>query len=308
MEYLHPPKSETHHLHGIEEDQRVRSHRPAEQRKLLFSMLLTASMMVVEFIGGLLTNSLALISDAGHMLTHASALFISFIAIRLASRPTRSDKSFGFYRLEILAALFNSFVLVIITFWIFAEAYKRFLNPKPIEGLQMFWVACLGLLVNLVTAVILHGSARDDLNVRSAFFHMMGDTLSSVGVVAGALLIFYTGWLWVDPFLSVAICFLILVWGYRLLKDSCHILLESTPRHIKPEEVAQAILDRIKEVRGIHDIHIWEITSKMYAMTAHVAVSDIRVSESKEILDKINRLVEERFEIGHTNIQFEVAK
>ncbi len=308
MEHVHLPMADTHHVYGIEEDHSVKSHRPEEQRRLLLSMVLTGSMMVVEFIGGVLTNSLALISDAGHMLTHASALFISYIAIRLAARPSRSDKSFGFYRVEILAALFNSFALVVITIWIFAEAYKRFLNPKPIEGLQMFWVACLGLLVNLVTAVILHGSARDDLNVRSAFFHMLGDTLSSVGVVAGGLLIFYTGWLWIDPFLSVFIGFLILLWSYRLLRDSCHILLESTPRHIKPEEVTRAILEQVKQVKGIHDIHIWEITSKMYAMTAHVAVEDIRVSESKEILDRINRLVAEHFEIGHTNIQFEVAK
>jgi len=308
MAHLHPSQANTHHVHGIEENHRAQSHRPAEQRKLFFGMVLTGSMMVVEFAGGLLTNSLALISDAGHMLTHASALFISFTAIRLAARPTRSDKSFGFYRLEILAALLNSFVLVVITFWIFAEAYKRFLNPRSIEGLQMFFVACLGLLVNLLTAAILHGSARDDLNVRSAFFHMLGDTVSSVGVVGGALLIYATQWLWVDPLLSVGIGALILVWGYRLLRDSCHILLESTPRHIKPEEVAQMILNQVKEVMGIHDIHIWEITSKMYAMTAHVAIDDIRVSESKAILDQINRLVGERFEIGHTNIQFEVTR
>ena len=308
MSHLHVPQVEPHHVYGIDEDRSVRSHRPAEQRKLFFSMLLTASMMVVEFIGGMVTNSLALISDAGHMLTHASALFVSLMAIRLASRPTASDKSFGFYRLEILAALFNSFVLAVITLFIFIEAYKRFLAPRPIKELQMFVVACLGLLVNLATAFILRGSARDDLNVRSAFFHMLGDTLSSVGVVAGAIFIFYTQWLWIDPFLSIVIGFLILVWAYRLLRDSCHILLESTPRHIKPEEVVQEILSRVKGVKEVHDIHIWEITSRMYAMTVHVAVGDIRVSESKEILDQINRLVAERFEIGHTNIQFEVAK
>ena len=308
MEPLPLSETDTHHVYGIEEDRSVRSHRPLEQRKLFLGMLLTASMMVVEFIGGVLTNSLALISDAGHMLTHASALFISFMAIRLAARPTASDKSFGFYRLEILAALFNSFFLAVITLFIFLEAYKRFQNPIPIKELQMFTVACLGLLVNLLTALILHGSARDDLNVRSAFFHMLGDTLSSVGVVGGAVVIYYTRWLWVDPFLSVFIGALILVWAYRLLRDSCHVLLESTPRHIKPEEVMETILHQIRGVKGIHDIHIWEITSRMYAMTAHVAVVDIRVSESKAILDQINRLVAERFEIGHTNIQFEVAK
>ena len=300
--------TDTHHVYGIEEDRSTRSHRPVEQRKLFLSMVLTASMMGVEFVGGVLTNSLALISDAGHMLTHASALFVSFMAIRFASRPTTSDKSFGFYRLEILAALFNSFVLAVITLFIFIEAYKRFLNPKPIKELQMFVVACIGLLVNLLTALILHGSDRDDLNVRSAFFHMLGDTLSSLGVVGGAVVIFYTRWLWVDPFLSVFIGVLILAWAYRLLKDSSHVLLESTPRHIKPEKVGELLLHQVRGAKGIHDIHIWEITSRMYAMTAHVAVEDIRVSESKEILDQINQLVKERFEIGHTNIQFEVAK
>ncbi len=271
-------------------------------------MLLTASMMVVELIGGVLTNSLALISDAGHMLTHASALLISLMAIRFASRPTASDKSFGFYRIEILAALFNSFFLAVITLYIFFEAYKRFLNPLPIKELQMFVVACLGLVVNLLTALILHGSSRDDLNVRSAFFHMLGDTLSSVGVVGGAVLIYFTQWLWIDPFLSVFIGALILLWAYRLLRDSCHVLLESTPRHIRPEEVAQTVVRQVKGVKEIHDVHIWEITSKMYAMTAHVAVDDIRISESNLILDQINRLVRERYEIGHTNIQFEIAK
>ena len=301
MEHAHAPHAGPVHAHGVHSH----SHRPVVRQKLLWSIALTGTMMGVEVIGGVLTNSLALLSDAGHMLTHFSALLISFLAMLYAVRPAEKEKSFGFYRLEILAALLNSFVLFVITFFIFAEAYRRVLNPRPILEFQMFVVAVLGLGVNLLTAKILSGSA-EDLNVKSAFLHMLGDTASSVGIVLGAILIHFTRKPVIDPLLSVLIGFLILVWSWGLLRDSCRVLLEASPRHIKVDDVVEAVRGTIKEVKELHDVHIWEITSRMYAMTAHAIVEDMKISESSRILDQINHLVKDHFEIGHTNIQFEL--
>ncbi|MBI4436499.1 MAG: cation transporter [Candidatus Omnitrophica bacterium] len=286
--HLHPPRS-------------------LARKKLLWSIGLTGTMMVVEVIGGVLTNSLALLSDAGHMLTHFSALLVSFLAMVYAGRPAEKEKSFGFYRLEILAALLNSFILFVITFFIFVEAFKRIQDPRPIRELQMFLVAVVGLGVNLLSAKILSGSA-EDLNVKSAFLHMLGDTASSFGIVLGAIAIHFTQKPIIDPLLSVLIGVLILIWSWRLLRDSCHILLESSPRHIKVDEVVEAVRSGVQEVKDLHDVHIWEITSKMYAMTAHAIVEDMKISESSAVLDRINHLVENRFEIGHTNIQFELKE
>ena len=307
MEHSHRPKTDPQHTHDAHSHSHLHPHRGNVHQKLLGSIVLTGTMMVVEVVGGVLTNSLALLSDAGHMLTHFSALLISFLAIIYATRPAEKEKSFGFYRLEILAALLNSFLLFVITLFIFVEAYRRILHPRPILEFQMFIVAVLGLLVNLLSAKILSGSA-EDLNVKSAFLHMLGDTASSLGIVLGAILIHFTHQPIIDPLLSVLIGVLILVWSWRLLCDSCHVLLEASPRHIKVDDVVQTIRSSVKEVKDLHDIHIWEITSKMYAMTAHAIVEDMKISESSTLLDRINHLVEEHFEIGHTNIQFELKE
>jgi len=303
MEYHHAPK-ETCQPHGAQDH----PPRARARKKLLWAMGLTGTMMVVEVIGGLITNSLALLSDAGHMLTHFLALLISFVATVLATRSIpNKERSFGFYRLEVLAALLNSVILFVICLFIFIEAFKRMGNPQPIKEVQMFVIAVVGLFVNLGTALILSGSG-ENINMRSAFFHMLGDTVSSVGVVGGAIWIYFTGNTLVDPLLGILIGVLILVWSLRLLRDSCHILLESSPRHIKVDDVIESIRRDIQEVKELHDVHIWEITSKMYAMTAHAIVKDMKISESSSILNRINTLLEDRFEIGHTNIQFELSE
>lgn len=303
MEHEHAPREHCH-PHGLHDH----SPRLVERKKLLWSMALTGTMMGVEAIGGFLTNSLALLSDAGHMLTHFSALLISLGATLLATRALPSkERSFGFYRVEVLAALLNSIILFVICFFIFNEAFRRIHDPQPIKGAQMFVVAVIGLMVNLVTAGILSG-VRANINLRSAFFHMLGDTLSSFGVVAGAIWIHFTKKTIVDPLLSILIAVLILIWSVRLLRDACHILLESSPRHIQVDEVIRSIRESIKEVRGLHDVHIWEITSNMYAMTAHAIVEDMKISESSAIRNRIHRLLEDRFDIGHTNIQFELRE
>ena len=280
------------------------SYRHVERRKLLLASLLTAVMMVVEVVGGLLSNSLALISDAGHMFTHLLALVISLAAIVFASRPPTEKKTFGFYRLEILAALINGVTLLLITSWIFYEAYQRFLEPKPVASLQMLVIALMGLIVNLVTVIILSGPHVRSLNTRSAFFHLLGDTVSSLGVVGGAVAMYFTGWWIIDPLLSIAICILMLVWSYRLIVESMDILLEATPRDIDFDEVMKAI--RVLEgVEEVHDLHIWTLTSGMYALSAHIKVLDRSISDTAGLLKKLNFLLCQCFSIGHTAIQFE---
>jgi cobalt-zinc-cadmium efflux system protein len=280
------------------------SYRHVEKKRLLLASLLTGGMMVVEVVGGLLTNSLALISDAGHMLTHLLALVLSLVALIFASRPPTEKKTFGFYRLEILAALINGVTLLLITSWIFYEVYRRFLNPTPVASLQMMIIAVLGLLVNLVTAVILIGPSARSLNTRSAIFHLMGDALSSIGVVLGAIAIYFTGQWIIDPLLSIVICVLILVWSYKLIMESVEILLEATPRDIDYDRVMMEI-KVMEDVEEVHDLHIWTLTSDMYALSAHIKVRNMSISDTARLLKKLNFLLCQRFRIGHTAIQFE---
>ena len=269
-------------------------------------MILTAAMLVVELIGGIISGSLALISDAGHMFTHCFALGISFFAIVIASRPAPRERSFGFYRMEILAAFTNGLVLVGVTVYIVYESVVRFLDPRPIAEMQMLVVAVAGLVVNLVSAVLLAGVGKDDLNVKSAFLHMLGDTLSSVAVVGGAILIHYTGWMRIDPILSALIAVMIGIWSYRLIRDSTNILLESTPKHVDLDSLEEAIRDEFDEIKVLHDLHVWEITSGMYAMTAHVGIeSAASVEDIEELRRRLEGFIEERFRIGHTVLQFE---
>ncbi len=279
------------------------THRGEERSKLVLACALTGTMFIVEGIAGFLTNSLALLSDAGHMLTHLIALLISLGAIMFASRPPTARKTYGFYRLEILAALFNGATLFLITVWIFFHAYKRIINPEPIASWHMLIVAIAGLIVNLACAYILktsHGS----LNIKSAFMHMMADTFSSLVVVFGAIIMHYTQWYMLDPALSILICIVILVWSYQLITESVDILLEATPKDVDLENVVKSISE-LDEIEGVHDVHIWTITSGMYAMSAHIYIKDLMVSETQQIMSNINTLVNEKFSIGHTVIQFE---
>jgi cobalt-zinc-cadmium efflux system protein len=269
-------------------------------------MALTGTMMAVELVGGIYANSLALVSDAGHMFTHFFALGISFFAIVIASRPGPRERTFGFYRIEILAAFVNGLVLVGVTVYIMYESVVRFLEPRPIAEMEMLVISMAGLVVNLISALLLAGVGKGDLNVRSAFLHMLGDTLSSVAVVAGAVLIRFTGWLRVDPVLSGLIAVMIGIWSYRLLRDSVNVLLESTSKHIRLSELDEALRKEFPEIRGLHDVHVWEITSGMCSMTAHVTVeAGTTVEQLETIRARIECFAGERFRVGHTAFQFE---
>ncbi|MBI2346217.1 MAG: cation transporter [Deltaproteobacteria bacterium] len=276
-----------------------------ERRRLSYCIWLTGGMMVAEAIGGWLVNSLALLSDAGHMLTHCFALLVSFLAIVFAGRPATSRVSYGFYRLEILAALFNGLTLLAIAVGIAIAAYARIVHPEPVNAVPMFWVALLGLAVNIATSVLLRDAGRDDLNVKGAYLHMLGDAWSSVGVLAGALLMWRWGWYLVDPLLAVGICCLILVWSWRLIRDAVLVLMEATPPHIDVEHVRAMLVREVPGIADVHDIHAWAITSGLYAMTAHVRVADLPISETMRIRAAAAKLLDDRFDITHAILQFE---
>jgi len=280
--------------------------RLLKRTRLKFVIIITAIVMGIEVVGGFLTNSLALLSDAGHMLTHLFALGMSFFAIVLAARPVTKEKTYGFYRAEVLVAFVNGIVLLFITAFIFYKAIFRVISPQSVAGLEMLLVAILGLAANGAGIFLLSGVGRGDINVKSAFLHLIGDTASSGAVVLGGLIIYYTGNFVVDPLISILICGLILIWAVRLLAESINILLEATPKHVDIDEMVEVIKRRVPGVKAVHDVHVWVITSRMYAMTAHVIVDDIPLSRSREILEKINKLMNEQFNISHTNIQFEV--
>jgi cobalt-zinc-cadmium efflux system protein len=273
-------------------------------RNMLAVLLITAGIMVAEIVGGLLANSLALLSDAGHMLTDILALGMSLAAMRFAQRPPTSSKTFGLYRLEILAAFFNGMLLLFISFYIFYEAYHRVVEPREIKGLFMLGVAVIGLLANGVGILILRKSALKNLNVKSAFFHVVGDTISSGGVILGGLVIIYTGWYMIDSLISIFIGLLILRGAYGLVKESIDIFLEATPKEIDMDKMVGDLL-RIEGVKDVHHLHLWTITSGIYAMSAHVLIDDLLISKSNRILDEIERLLQDKYSMEHTTIQFE---
>jgi cobalt-zinc-cadmium efflux system protein len=269
-------------------------------------MFLTGAMMVVEVVGGLVTHSLALISDAGHMFTHFFALAVSFGAILCANKPSCHHRTFGFYRIEILSALFNSLFLFAVSGWILVEGIRRIVHPAPVSGTQMFWIALAGLIVNFVSVWILHGADKKDLNVKGAFLHMLADTFSSVVIVAGAIVISLTGWNLIDPVLSIVIALMICVWGWGLFKDSVNILLETAPKGLDIDLVSEVLKKEIPLIEEITDLHLWVITSHMYSMTAHIKLKKEAESlEERAVLEGIKRIVNERFDIEHTTIEFD---
>jgi cobalt-zinc-cadmium efflux system protein len=305
MRHEHKPFREQHHHDG--------HHHPhlskeVEKRRLTWVIILTGVTMIVEAVFGWISGSLALVSDAGHMLTHFGALLISLIAIRLARRPSHPKRSYGLYRIEILAALLNAVTLAVITIFIIEAAINRILNPNPIQTTEMLIVAILGLVVNLVSAAILWEAGHgDDLNVRSAFVHMLADTVSSVAVVIGAIVIHFTGTLWIDPALSILLAIVILIWAYDLIRLSLLILLEATPKGIELWKVEES-LRTVPGVKEVHDIHIWSITSGMHILTAHIGVEDQTLSTTQTIRNGLEDILRQEFHISHTNLQFEAVR
>jgi len=290
---------DTPHVHEL------RVHRPHQRRALFFCVLLTAMMMVSEFVAGLLTGSLMLISDAIHMLSHATALGISLLALLLAQRSTGDELPFGLYRVEILAALLNGIGLAGFSLWIMYEAVLRILHPVAILGPAMTAVALIGLAVNLATAVILGKSGLEDLNTKSAFLHMLADTFSSVAIVVGGLMISLTDWIIIDPLLSLVVAGVVVRWSWELLRDSTLVLLERAPDHLCWQDVREKLLQEFTEIKNLHDLHVWEITSQLTCLSAHLVLDDMRLSEAHHLQVRVAEYLQHQFGIGHVVLQLE---
>ncbi|MGB9659089.1 MAG: cation diffusion facilitator family transporter [Nitrososphaerales archaeon] len=275
----------------------------AESRlRLGIVLILTSSYMVIEIIGSILTNSLALMSDAVHMLSDVGGLSMCFFASLYAMKPPTPEKSFGYYRIEILVALLNGVILMALVAYIFFEAYKRFLYPPQVLGLEMLIIATVGLAVNLIGARILWNSSRENLNLRSAFLHVIMDALGSIGAITSGAVIFLTGLRVADPIASVAIGLIMIPTIYRLLKGSVNILMESAPEQISPKEVEKALLS-IEGVKGVHHLHLWTITSGIYSISVHLTIN--RPEEWCCILEEARKILKERFKVVHSTIQIE---
>lgn len=271
-------------------------------------MTITASVMLVEVIGSIFTGSLALGSDAGHMFTHLFALVISYAAIVIACKEPCHHRTYGFYRVEILAALFNSIFLFGVTAYIFYQGVERLLDPQPVLGFEMLLVALLGLAANGLSLLILRGNVRNDLNIKGAFLHMFADTVSSVVIIIGAVVVSLTNWYIIDPLLGIGISILIFIWAWRLLRDSVNVLLETAPKGMDINIVSSELKKNMPEILEISDMHIWEITSGMYSLTAHIEIDLANYENVRQILDKINKLLDEKYGIEHTTIQLEPVR
>jgi cobalt-zinc-cadmium efflux system protein len=257
----------------------------------------------VEVIGGLLSNSLALIADAGHMLTDVAALALSLFVAWFTRQPTTPQKSYGYLRWEILAAFLNGSALLLISAWIIVESIVRIRTPEPIGGL-MLWVAVAGLIINVISARILHGGSRDNMNVRGAYLHVLGDLLGSVGVVIAAVIIRYTGWLVADPIASFVTTALIIRGAWSLVRESVDILLESVPKHINLSAV-RGQLEAIPGIESVHDLHIWTVNPRVVAMSAHAIVRD--ASTQQHVLEHVHDAMR-LFGIGHVTVQIEQSE
>ena len=277
--------------------------RHTEIRRLTWALAISLVYFFAELIAGFLTNSLALLSDAGHMLSDVGAMTLSLFAFRVARRPATHQSTYGFHRVEILAALFNGLALWLIVGIIFAAAFNRFFYPPAVESLGMMIVAVVGLLVNLTAAVILHGGHHHNLNLRGAFLHVVSDAIGSVGAIIAGFIMWTTGWYLADPLIGVFIGVLILFSSWSLVKESLSVLMQAVPKGIRLEEVRQTI-EAVEGVSKVHDLHIWAVTSDIFTLSAHAVVEN--GGDFHEVLNGIEDTLKERYNIEHTTIQLEI--
>lgn len=279
-------------------------HSTTNQTALKWSFILITVFMIVEVIGGLWTNSLALLSDAGHMLSDSAALGLSFAAIWYGSRSATSSKTFGYRRFEVLAAFINGLALMVIAVYITYEGIQRLMDPPSVISTGMLIVATIGLIVNIVVARILHsGDNHENLNVRSAFLHVLGDLLGSVGAIIAAILIMLFGWSLADPIASMIVALLVFISGFRVLRDSVHVLMEGTPEGIDTKQIKEQLLT-VEHVKDVHDLHVWSITSDFPALSCHLVVKE--GTSQQEALKNANELLHREYGIHHTTIQIDM--
>ncbi|SEQ43978.1 cobalt-zinc-cadmium efflux system protein [Virgibacillus subterraneus] len=277
----------------------------ANKKALMISFLVITAYMIIEAIGGFLTNSLALLSDAGHMLSDSISLGVGLLAFKFGEKVANYSKTYGYKRFEILAAVFNGVTLVLISIYIFYKAYRRFTEPPEVATTGMLIIASIGLLVNIFVAwILLRGDTEENLNLRAAFLHVLGDLLGSVGAITAALLIIFFNWGWADPLASVIVAVLVLISGWRVTKDGIHVLMEGTPKNVDLDDIINT-MESAEGIKSIHDLHVWSITSGQNALSCHAVVDgDLSVHESQRLLRTIEHELEHKG-IGHVTIQME---
>ncbi len=273
-------------------------------KRIALSLSLTAAFVLVEIIAGVLGNSLALLTDAAHNFTDVIALGLSWYALRIAAKPANKGKTFGYHRVGILAALVNSTTLILIAAGIFYEAWRRFLTPPEVDSGILIGVGALAFIINIVTALLVKKGSEHDLNLRSAFLHLMGDVLSTLGAVIAGVLIAFTNWNWLDPLVSALIGVFILWSAWGILRQTVHILLESAPENVDVSQLADDIR-AVKGVRGVHDLHVWSINENLRMLSAHVVIEDISIREGTSIQRNISQLLARAYQIQHATLQLE---
>ena len=298
----HDHHHECHHAHDDHEHTHSHDHRSVDKRLLKIALIITFITMIAEFVAGFISNSLALISDAIHMFTHSFALIVSLLAIIIASKQAPIEKTFGYYRAEVLAAFINGITIVLSIIWILYEAIERFITPSQIDIKTAMIVAIIGLVVNIITGVILMQGDKNNINLKSAFVHMLSDALSSVAIIIGYIVIYFTQWYFIDIILALLVAFVIGKWAMTVLKSSVNTLMESSPLNLKE---VQSFIEQHNEVLELHDVHIWEITQDMYNMTAHVKIKKSSLENYEQLLHEINHELKQKYKIVHTTFQFE---
>lgn len=299
----------------------ISTNKSSIQKRFIYSIVLTSLILVAEVIGGLLSGSLALLSDAAHVFMDIFALVLSFVALKLAIRPPDDQHSFGWHRLEVVAALINGASLFIISVGIWIEAVKRFQHPVAVRSTEMLIIAVIGLVVNVIVAFILGGhdhahsghghdheheasSKKRNLNVQSAFLHVLGDAISSVGVIIAAIIIHFTKIEWIDPLISILIGVIIFISAFRVLKSALHILIEGVPEGLSIKEI-NARMTTVEAVKTVHDLHVWNLGSDQVSLSAHVILEEALENQPSAVMDQLKKLLDEEFHIQHTTIQFE---
>ena len=280
------------------------AHAKGNIKRVQIALLLTGTFMFVEVIGGILSGSLALLADAGHMLTDTMALALAALAFRVSSRPADSKRSYGYQRFQILAAFVNGLTLLVIVGWILFEAVRRLMSPPEVLGPMMLVVASIGLLVNVFAFVVLHGGDKENMNIQGAALHVLGDLLGSIAAIVAAIVIIYTAWMPIDPILSVLVALLILRSAWHLLKRSAHILLEGAPEWLDQDRMQKRLIERIPAVNSIHHVHVWGLTPQHLMLTMHVALRD-NPPEPTAVVRRVKNVLREDFGISHSTIEIE---
>lgn len=288
---------ESHHNQGV---------AGGSVTRVQIALVLTGTFMFVELVGGILSGSLALLADAGHMLTDTMALGLAAFAFRVSSRPADSKRSFGYHRFQIIAAFVNGLSLLVIVAWILFEAVQRMIDPPEVIGRTMLLIACGGLVVNIVAFFVLHGGDQDNLNIRGAALHVLGDLLGSVAAIIAAIVILQTGWMPIDPILSVLVAMLLLRSGWHLVRRSVHILLEGVPDWLDLDDLQEKIVAAVPEITEVHHVHAWGLTPQHPMLTMHVVLED-QPSDSTAIVRRVKQTLKSEFAITHSTIEMEVG-